>query len=66
MLSTVVTMDELTRNDFNLSPSRYVAINGAEEVLPLEDAVVLLKEAEEERLAADEALQRVLSQLGLT
>jgi len=31
-------------------------VNGAEEVLPLEEAVVLLAEAEEERQAADTEL----------
>jgi type I restriction enzyme M protein len=53
------------RNDYNLSPSRYVAQNGGEEVLPLEEAVVLLQEAEEERREADAALQEVLHGLGL-
>ena len=38
MLSAVVSTDEVASNDFNLSPSRYVAVDGAEEVLPLEDA----------------------------
>jgi type I restriction enzyme M protein len=35
------------------------------EVLPLEEAVVLLREAEEERAAADAELRRVLEALGL-
>ena len=64
-LSAVVTVEEVVRNDYNLSPSRYVAVDGGEEVLPLEDAVVLLAEAEEERSAADEKLWAVLSNLGI-
>jgi type I restriction enzyme M protein len=36
-----------------------------EDVLPLEEAVVLLKEAEEERAEADRALDAVLGTLGL-
>lgn len=36
-----------------------------EEVLPLEEAVVLLQEAEEERREADRALREVLNTLGL-
>ena len=55
-LSRIIRTDETVRNDYNLSPSRYVAVNGAEEVLPLEEAVVLLAEAEEERQAADTEL----------
>ena len=53
------------RNDYNLSPSRYVSTNGKEEVLPLEEAVVRLLEAEEERAEADRALNEVLRTLGV-
>ena len=63
-LAAVVTIDDAARNDFNLSPSRYVQVDGAEEVLPLEDAVVLLKESEEERADADRKLAHVLNTLG--
>ncbi len=54
----------MVQHDYNLSPSRYVSANDAEEVLPLEEAVVLLREAEEERAEADRALQDVLAKLG--
>ncbi|MDP8929966.1 MAG: type I restriction-modification system subunit M [Actinomycetota bacterium] len=64
-VSAVVAVDEVTRNDFNLSPSRYIAVDGREDVLPLEDSVVLLAEAEEERGIADLALDEVLATLGL-
>lgn len=64
-LAAVISAEEVARNDYNLSPSRYVASNGQEEVLPLEEAVVLLREAEEERELADTALQEVLRKLGL-
>lgn len=64
-LSAVVTVEEVAKNDFSISPSRYVSVDGAEEVLPLEDAVVLLREAEKERDAADRALAEVLSKLEL-
>jgi type I restriction enzyme M protein len=63
-LAALVTTDDVTKNDFNLSPSRYVAVDGAGEVLPPEDAVVLLREAEEERTAADLLLAEVLRSLG--
>jgi len=63
--SAIITREEAARNDYNLSPSRYVSTNNKEEILPLEEAVVLLREAEEERAAADRALREVLAQLGL-
>ncbi len=56
---------EAARNDYNLSPSRYVSINGKKETLPLEEAMVLLREAEEERAEADRALYEILESLGL-
>ncbi|MEM3433968.1 MAG: class I SAM-dependent DNA methyltransferase [Candidatus Methanomethyliaceae archaeon] len=64
-LSAVITKEEAARNDYNLSPSRYVATGEKEEVLPLEEAMVLLREAEEERSAADKALREALKILGL-
>lgn len=63
-VSAIITNEEAARNDYNLSPSRYVASNDHEEVLPLEDAVVLLREAEEERARADRELDEVLKTLG--
>jgi len=64
-IAKIIHTDEAVKNDYNLSPSRYVAQNGDDDVLPLEDAVVLLREAEEERKAADEKLAAVLRELGL-
>jgi type I restriction enzyme M protein len=64
-LSAIITKEEAARNDYNLSPSRYVASNDKEEVLPLEEAMVLLREAEEERAKADQDLAQVLRTLGL-
>ncbi len=63
--SALIIKEEAARNDYNLSPSRYVSTNGQEETLPLEKAMVLLREAEEERAQADLALNKVLVQLGL-
>jgi len=64
-LSKIVSKEEIARNDYNLSPSRYVAINGEEEILDLNEAMVELLEAEEERREAEEKLRTVLSELGL-
>ncbi|MGH2538247.1 MAG: type I restriction-modification system subunit M N-terminal domain-containing protein [Candidatus Promineifilaceae bacterium] len=51
---------------YNLSPSRYVSSDDQEPPLPLEEVLVLLAEAEEERAEADLELERVLSALGFT
>ena len=64
-LSKIIKLDEVIRNDFNLSPSRYVSNNNKEEVIPLDEAAVLLYEAEEEREAVDKELKEMLNKLGL-
>jgi type I restriction enzyme M protein len=64
-VSKIITKEEAVKSDYNLSPSRYVALNGEDDTLPLEDAVVLLKEAEEERSEADRKLRGVLRELGI-
>ncbi len=62
--SAIITQDQAARNDYNLSPSRYVSANGGEQALPLEEALVLLAEAEEERADVDKELDKVLAKLG--
>jgi len=52
-ISKIAKKDEAIKNDYNLSPSRYVAQNGKDDTLPLDDTVIQLKEAEEERREAD-------------
>ena len=63
-VSAVVSKDDVVKNDYNLSPSRYVSTGEVEDVLPLEEAIVLLQEAEEERAEADKNLDAVLGKLG--
>ncbi|MEJ5240895.1 MAG: class I SAM-dependent DNA methyltransferase [Anaerolineales bacterium] len=64
-LSAIITKEEASRNDYNLSPSRYVVLNGEDETLSLEEAIVILNEAEEERARADRQLDEVLKMLNL-
>jgi type I restriction enzyme M protein len=64
-ISKIITNEESIKNDYNLSPSRYVAQNGEDETLQLEDALVQLKEAEEERTKADEKLKEIMKTLGI-
>lgn len=62
-ITTIITREEAAKNDYNLSPSRYVAQNGEDDTLLLEDAIVQLQEAEEERIEADEKLKEILKEL---
>ena len=64
-VSKIITNEESMKNDYNLSPSRYVAQNGVDETLPLEDALVQLKEAEEERTKADKKLKEIMKAMGI-
>lgn len=63
-LSAIVGEEEVARNDYTLSPSRYVVIDDAEPVLPLEEVLVVLAQAEEARAEADADLEGVLARLG--
>jgi len=64
-LSSIITVDEAVKNDYNLSPSRYVSLGSGEEVLPLDVVIFRLRKSEEERAAADTELRSILSELGL-
>jgi type I restriction enzyme M protein len=61
----IVTTAEIASNDYNLSPGRYVAGAAGDEVLPLEEAVNLLREAQGESARADAELWKVLAELGI-
>ena len=63
-ISKIVKRAEVVRNDYNLSPSRYVSQSDVEPPLPLEEALVRLQEAEEARHQADEKLDDVMRVLG--
>jgi type I restriction enzyme M protein len=63
-LSVIVTIDEAARDDYNLSPSRHISTGVEAEVLSLDEAVVELREADEERAGADQRLRQVLAELG--
>lgn len=64
--SALITLADAARNDYNLSPSRYAPLNGDDEILPLEEALVRLQGAEEERARADQRLHNALQTLGIT
>lgn len=62
-LCAVVGTKDIAANDYNLSPSRYVEGAAGEAVLPLDEAVVLLRKAEAERDRATGELWTVLAEL---
>jgi len=64
-LSAVISTADVAKNDYNLSPSRYVSTGGPTPVVPLDEAVVELREAEEEMEVANRELEKVLKRLGL-
>lgn len=64
-ISKIISIEEARLNDYNLSPSRYVSKNHREEVLPLEDVLMELMEAEEERKEVDKRLWDVMAGLGV-
>lgn len=64
-LAAIISTQEATNNDFNISPSRYIRTGQEADVLSLDEAVVELREAEEELDKAGERLNRVLRQLKL-
>ena len=65
-LSAITTIDDVARNDYNLSPSRYVGGAAADDVLPLADAARLLKDAHAESDKANAELWQVLAELGIS
>lgn len=62
--SRIITIDEAVRNDYNLGPSRYVAVGEKEEYLPIDESLVELAEVEEERKEIDKELLEILKKIG--
>jgi type I restriction enzyme M protein len=62
--SKIISMDEAAKNDYNLSPSRYVAVGSKEEYLPIDEALVELAQVEEERKEIETELNAILEKVG--
>lgn len=60
--SKIVSNEEAARNDYNLSPSRYVATDDKQEYLPIDEALVELEQVEEERKEIDRELSDILKE----
>lgn len=63
--SRVVEREELARNDFNISPSRYIHTSEAATYRPIAEIVKELDAIEAEAREADRALREILGRLGV-
>jgi type I restriction-modification system DNA methylase subunit len=63
-LSRIVDHKELAKNDYNISPSRYIHTSDAETYRPIAEIVEELKAIELAARETDEALRGILKQLG--
>ena len=65
-LSRIVDHAELKKNDYNISPSRYIHTSDAETYRPIAEIVGELEVIEAEARETDEALRSILKQLGVS
>ncbi len=62
--SKIITIEEARKNDYNLSPSRYVSVDEKEKIQPVEDILVELAKVEEERKEVDKELKKIMEKIG--
>ncbi|MGH8604591.1 MAG: N-6 DNA methylase, partial [Gammaproteobacteria bacterium] len=58
--SRIVTREEIAKNDFNISPSRYIHTGAADEYRPIAEIVEELDALEVEATETDAALKSIL------
>ncbi|HAL56637.1 MAG TPA: DNA methyltransferase, partial [Bacteroidetes bacterium] len=63
--SRIVTREEIAKNDFNISPSRYIHTGEADEYRPIAEIVEELNALEDEAKATDAALKAILARIGV-
>ena len=63
--SRVVSREEIAKNDFNISPSRYIHTGAGEEYRPIPEIVEELEALEAESRKTDAALKKILARLGV-
>jgi hypothetical protein len=61
--SRIVPRDEIAKNDFNISPSRYIHTGAGEEYRPLAEIIEEIDALEEEAKETDKALRTVLGRI---
>ncbi|HZI32482.1 MAG TPA: class I SAM-dependent DNA methyltransferase [Candidatus Binatia bacterium] len=64
-LSRIVDLAELKKNDYNISPSRYIHTSDAETYRPIAEIVEELNTIETEARETDKALRKILKQFGV-
>jgi type I restriction enzyme M protein len=63
--SRIVTREEIAKNDFNISPSRYIHTGEGEVYRPISEIVQELRDLDDEAMATTKQLDRILSVLGV-
>jgi len=64
-LARLVDKEEIVKNDYNISPSRYIQITDAETYRPIAELVEELTVLEEEAVAIDAELKTIFEKLGI-
>jgi len=64
-LSRIVDHAELKKNDYNISPSRYIHTSDAETYRPIAEIVEELDVIEAEARETDKALREILEKIGV-
>jgi type I restriction enzyme M protein len=63
--SRIVTRDEIMKNDFNISPSRYIHTGAGEEYRPIAEIVEELEGLDEEAEATNRALKKMFKAIAI-
>jgi len=62
--SRIVSKDEIVKNDYNISPSRYIHVSEDEEYRPIGEIWEEIKELEEDSIIVSNEIQNILDNLG--
>ena len=62
--SKIITIEDARKNDYNLSPSRYISLQGEEEFRNINEIIQDLKVLQRESFEIDKQLNKILSYLG--
>jgi len=63
--SRIVSREEIAKNDFNISPSRYIHTGAGDEYRPLAEIAQEIRDLDDEAKATSEHLDKILSLLGV-
>lgn len=63
--SRIVTVEEIAKNDYNISPSRYIHTGAADEYRPIVEIVEELEALDDEAAVTNTALRSILTKIGV-